>query len=67
MLDQLIDGEFDWVEVVRSYPIASIGVAALGGFLLGRNYGVSLFDGVTEKLNDRVKDHIDTRFAPRRR
>ncbi len=42
LLDELMPDELDWRHVVTSYPIASLTVAAVGGYLLGRSRGSSM-------------------------
>ncbi len=39
LVDELMPLGFDWERLVRSYPIPSMILAALGGFLLGRQRG----------------------------
>ena len=39
LLDELLPEEVDWRHVVVTYPIASLTVAAVGGYLLGRSRG----------------------------
>jgi hypothetical protein len=39
LIDELMPPGFDWERLVRSYPIPSLILAALGGFLLGRQRG----------------------------
>jgi membrane protein DedA with SNARE-associated domain len=39
LVDELMPLGFDWERLVRAYPIPSLILAALGGFLLGRQRG----------------------------
>ena len=63
-VDELIPVELDWVDWVRRYPIPSLAVAALGGFLVGRLHGGRIVDAVsvaaTEKLNESLERYTDS-------
>jgi len=39
LVDELMPAGFDWERLVRAYPIPALILAALGGFLLGRQRG----------------------------
>ena len=39
LVDELMPAGFDWERLVRAYPIPSLLLAALGGFMLGRHRG----------------------------
>lgn len=54
LVDHLFEDDFDWVDIVRSYPIPSLIVSALGGYLLGRRHGASLFEAFGDQVADRV-------------
>lgn len=38
-LDDLLPEELDWRRLVGTYPKTALGIACLGGFLLGRSHG----------------------------
>lgn len=42
LLDELLPEELEWRRVVVDYPIASLTVAAVGGYVLGRASGSSI-------------------------
>jgi hypothetical protein len=60
IVDEMMPNDFDWRRMVRKYPLASLAVAALGGYVLGRSRGeevlatLSLFaaDAVSSQVND---------------
>lgn len=60
VVDELMPSDFDWRKMVRKYPLASLAVAGLGGYVLGRSRGeeilalLSLFaaDAVSGQVND---------------
>lgn len=54
LVDGVFDESFDWVEVVRSYPLPCVAVAAVAGFLVGRAHGPQLFDAASDVVTDRV-------------
>lgn len=47
IIDELMPQELDWRQLVESYPVVSISVAGLAGFLLGRNHGSALIAGAS--------------------
>ncbi len=42
-VDDFVEGDLDWRQSVRRYTIPALAFAALGGFFLGRRYGLQLF------------------------
>jgi hypothetical protein len=60
VVDELMPAQLDWQDLVGRYPLAALGLATLGGYVLGRHRGreileaFSLFaaDVVTEQVND---------------
>lgn len=38
--------ELDWVRLVRTYPLTSLAVAAVGGFYLGLRHGPAVLDAL---------------------
>jgi hypothetical protein len=47
LLDELMPDELDWRQLTLSYPKTALGVALVGGFLLGRNHGAGLLAALT--------------------
>ena len=66
LVDDLLPADFDWREMVLSYPKAALAVAAVGGYLLGRARGSAIVaalgtyasDTVTQNINALVGDDI---------
>ncbi len=60
VVDELMPPELDWQRLVRQYPLAALGLATLGGYVLGRHRGreilgaFALFaaDSVSEQVNN---------------
>lgn len=60
VVDELMPSEFDWQDLVRRYPLVALGLAALGGYVLGRHRGDDILrsfsnfaaDTVTKQVND---------------
>jgi hypothetical protein len=60
VVDELMPSDFDWQDLVRRYPLAALGLAALGGYVLGRHRGEDILrsfssfaaDTVSEQVND---------------
>ncbi len=46
-LDDFMPEGFDWRHLVREYPLASLLMAGLGGYILGRNRGVDLLEDLS--------------------
>ena len=63
-IDDLIPVELDWAEWVRRYPIPSLDLAALGGFVVGKMHGARIVDSVstvaTERLNETLERYTDS-------
>jgi hypothetical protein len=47
LLDGLLPEGLEWRQLVRAYPLTCLGVAALGGFLVGRSHGATLVGAVS--------------------
>ena len=59
LIDQVMPAELDWVELVRSYPLSSLAVAAAAGFYIGRVHGERLIEAVTDLTDRRMKETAD--------
>jgi len=59
LIDDLLPDQFDWRRVVRRYPIPSLLIAAIGGYLLGRSRGEDLVGA----LGDAAGDHVSSRLG----
>lgn len=46
VLDELLPDDFDWREMVMSYPMTAVTVSFLGGIWLGRSHGNALISGL---------------------
>ena len=59
VVDELMPDEFDWRGTVRRYPLASIAVAALGGYILGRMRGVVIVSALSSFAVDSVEGQVN--------
>jgi hypothetical protein len=58
-IDELLPDDFDWVETVQRYPLLAIGVAAAGGFYIGKVHGNAILDAVTSLAANRLDETAD--------
>ena len=58
ILDDLLPEELDWRNLVRSYPVPVLSVAALGGFFLARKRGMALLGALSGFVADEVSEQI---------
>jgi len=64
VVDDLLPEELEWEEVVRAYPLCSLALVAIGGFLIGRKHGraivASFSDSATERVTSLLNDVFDS-------
>ncbi len=60
LLDELMPEELDWMRLVRDYPFAALSVAAVGGFLLGRNRGRAIVVALSAFAADTLTENVNT-------
>lgn len=60
-VDTVVPAELDWRELVREHPLASMGVVAAAGFLVGRFQGDRILslakDVVDQKIDQSLKSY----------
>ena len=54
LIDELVPEEMDWEDLVRSYPVSSLVLAALGGYFIARRSGRAIVAAFSESAVDRV-------------
>jgi hypothetical protein len=59
LIDQVLPEELDWVELVRTYPIPALAVAAIAGFFIGRIHGERLIEAASDIADRRVRETAD--------
>jgi hypothetical protein len=59
-LDQVLPEDLDWEDLVRSYPVPALAVAALGGFLVGRAYGPAIVGAVSSFAAAEVAKNVSS-------
>ena len=62
LLDRVIPDQIDWRDLVRRFPLISIGAAAGLGFLLGRARGGAIVAGVSVGLTNAVMRQLSDVF-----
>jgi hypothetical protein len=62
LVDDLVDGDFDWRQAVRTYPLPVLALAALGGFFLGRRYGLQLLGDLSAFAADELLRQVPKAF-----
>jgi hypothetical protein len=60
LLDSVLPEGLDWKELVRSYPVPALAVAALGGFLVGRSHGPAIVGAVSSFAAAEVAKNVST-------
>lgn len=60
ILDEVLPDNFDWRDIVGSYPLTAVSLAAVGGFLLGRKHGTTLVAAVSTFMVREVTRNINT-------
>ncbi len=59
LIDELMPEELDWRQVVTSYPVTSLAVAAVGGYLLGRSRGSLMVGALGAFASDTVSRNVN--------
>lgn len=60
VVDELVPSELDWQRLVRQYPLAALGLATLGGFVLGRHRGREILGSFALFAADSVSEQVNT-------
>ena len=55
----MLPEDFDWREVVRTYPVPALALAALGGYVLGRTQGEKLLAALSTFAAAQVARHLN--------
>ena len=58
-VDELMPDGLEWRRLVTSYPRSSLAVAAVGGYMLGRNRGLALLGAFTGFLMHQVGQNVE--------
>jgi len=59
-MDEVLPAELDWQRLGRRYPIASITIAAIGGYVLGRNRGEEIVPALSNHAADLVSGQVNS-------
>lgn len=60
LMDELMPDELDWRRVVTSYPVTSLTLAAVGGYLLGRSRGPAIVGALAVFASNTVSKNVNT-------
>ncbi len=60
MVDELMPPQFDWQHLVRRYPLAALGLATLGGYVLGRHRGREILEAFSLFAADSVSEQVNS-------
>jgi hypothetical protein len=60
VVDELMPAELDWERLVRQYPLAALGLATLGGYVLGRPRGREILEAFGLFAADSVSEQVNT-------
>jgi len=63
LVDELMPEELDWRDLVCRYPRASLTLAAVAGFFLGRNHGTVLLGAVTTYAVNEISSNVARIFG----
>lgn len=58
LLDEILPEELEWEQMVRSYPLPAVVLAAVGGFLLGLSHGTAIVSAVSGYLATQVSRNV---------
>jgi len=58
LVDELLPDNLDWEGLVRSYPLTSVTVAAVGGFLLARSHGLAILGALSSFASSEVARNV---------
>jgi len=59
LIDHIVPEGFDWEELVRTYPIPTLLLAAAGGFVLGRSRGAAILGALAAFAAGKVGEHVN--------
>ncbi len=59
-VDELMPEGVEWRRLVQTYPHVALGVAAAGGFLLGRQRGLALLGALSGFVVHEVGRNVET-------
>ena len=62
LIDELVPEGLDWERLVVTYPIPSLLLAAVGGFLLGRRHGSEIIAAVSGFAAAEVSRNVEQLF-----
>jgi hypothetical protein len=60
LLDSVLPEGLDWKELVRAYPVPTLAVVALGGFLVGRAHGPAIVTAVSSFAAAEVAKNVSS-------
>lgn len=58
LLDEVLPEDLEWDRMVRTYPLSSLAVAAVGGFVLALSHGPAIVSAVSGYLSAQVSRNV---------
>ena len=65
VVDEVLPAELEWQKLVRRYPIAAVTIAAIGGYVLGRNRGEEILAALSNHAADMVSGQVNSALGRR--
>ena len=62
-IDELLPEDLEWRRLAGAYPLASLAVAAAGGFWIGRQHGPTLLRAASDLLSREMTNHVQGLFG----
>lgn len=59
LIDQFVPDGFEWESAVKDYPWPALALAAVGGFMLGRNRGTLVLGALATFAAAQVSGHVN--------
>ena len=59
LVDDLLPDEVDWRRLVTSYPLASLALAGVGGYVLGRARGSAITAALAAFASDTLSRNVN--------
>jgi hypothetical protein len=60
LVAELLPEDLDWQQLVRTYPVPALALAALGGFLVARHHGPAIVTAVSGFVAAEVAKNVSS-------
>lgn len=65
LVDEALPPGLDWEYLVRTYPVAALSLAAVGGFMLGWKRGTSVMAALSAFAARELSEHVNELLGER--